>query len=66
MGARTRVIPDGCDIPGDLDGDGDVDPVDLAILLGAWGSCPTQCPANLNGDGTIDAADLAILLGNWS
>lgn len=54
-------------VPGDLDGDGDVDAADLAILLGSWGPCPQQtgCPADLNGDGVVNAADLAIALGNW-
>ena len=28
----------GC--PADLNGDGEVGPVDLAALLGAWGPCP--------------------------
>ncbi|MCA9291456.1 MAG: S8 family serine peptidase [Phycisphaerales bacterium] len=50
--------------PGDLDGDGDVDPADLAALLSAWGACP-GCPADLDGDGTVGPADLAVLLGNW-
>ena len=49
---------------GDLDGDGDVGPFDLAFLLGSWGPCPA-CPADLNGDGVVGAFDLALLLGNW-
>ena len=50
-------------IVGDLDGDGDVDAADLALLLGAWGSSDPS--ADLDGDGSVGAADLAILLGNW-
>lgn len=50
-------------LAGDLDGDGDVDAADLAILLGAWGSGGAS---DLNCDGTTDAADLAILLGGWT
>ena len=52
---------------GDIDGDGDVDPFDLALLLGSWGPCPDpdDCPADLDGDGNVGAADLAMLLGNW-
>ncbi len=51
------------DLLGDLDGDGDVDAADLAILLGAWGQPGV---ADLNCDGTTDALDLAILLGAWT
>jgi hypothetical protein len=53
--------------PADLDGDGDVDAADLAILLGAWGTCPDplDCPADLDGDGSVSASDLAMLLGSW-
>jgi hypothetical protein len=50
--------------PADLSGDGDVDPEDLALLLGAWGPNPGN-PADLDGDDQVGPADLAILLGNW-
>ncbi len=49
----------------DLDGDGDVNAFDLAILLGSWGPVPTPDPPDFDGDGDVDAFDLAILLGNW-
>lgn len=49
---------------GDINGDGTVGNIDLAILLGAWGSIGG--PADLNGDGVVDNIDLAILLGAWS
>ena len=49
---------------GDLDGDGQTGPADLAQLLGNWGPCPL-CPADLDGDGTVGATDLAFLLGGW-
>lgn len=48
---------------GDLDGSGDVNAGDLAILLGAWGS--TGGPADLNNNGLVGAEDLALLLGAW-
>lgn len=54
-------------IPGDLNGDGSVDGLDLLILLSAWGVCddPDDCPADLNDDGVVDGLDLLILLSNW-
>ncbi len=59
--------------PGDLDCDGDVDPFDLALLLGNWGPCPDACTpgdpptclADFDHDCDVDAFDLAFLLGNW-
>jgi hypothetical protein len=51
---------------GDIDLDGDVDGVDLAILLGTWGPCVGACcTADLNDNGIVNGIDLAILLGNW-
>lgn len=52
-------------VPGDLNGDGVIDGLDLALLLGSWGVCG-GCPTDLNGDGVVDGVDLAILLGGWS
>ncbi len=61
-------IPDGCQVdepcPEDINGDGDVGPQDLALLLGAWNT--TDEASDLDGDGTVGAQDLAILLGAWS
>jgi hypothetical protein len=37
-------------------------PVDLAILIGAWGGSS----ADLDGDGVVGASDLGILLGAWT
>jgi len=51
-------------IPGDVDGDWDVDTADLLTLLGAWGPCP-GCPEDIDWDGDVGTADLMILLGNW-
>lgn len=49
---------------GDLDGDGAVGPMDLAILLGSWGPC-AGCPADVNDDGQVGPFDLATLLSVW-
>ena len=61
-------IPDVCEpplCPGDLITDGVVDGVDLAALLGAWGSSGGPWNADVTMDGIVDAADLAVLLGSW-
>lgn len=51
----------------DLNGDGVVSGLDLAILLGQWGLCATTaaCTADLDGSGSVNGLDLAILLGAW-
>jgi hypothetical protein len=55
-------------IPGDVDGDGDVDLTDLASLLAAYGSStgdPNYNPnADFDNDGDVDLLDLATLL-SW-
>jgi hypothetical protein len=56
----TEIIP----CPADLNGDGQVDGADLAIMLGAWGPC-VDCNADLDLSGMVDGADLAVLLGAW-
>jgi hypothetical protein len=52
---------------GDLDCDGDVDGIDLALLLGDWGRCADgrACRGDLNRDGVVNGFDLSILLANW-
>ena len=57
-------IPDECECLADLDGNGVVDPIDLATLLGGWGPNPGH-PADFDGDGIVGPIDLATLLGNW-
>ncbi|MCK4873179.1 MAG: hypothetical protein KAS72_10675 [Phycisphaerales bacterium] len=49
-------------VPGDLDGDGDVDQADLGILLAAYG---ISDGGDCDGDGDTDQADLGILLANY-
>jgi hypothetical protein len=55
---------------GDLTGDGQVGPADLAQLLAHWGQCPAKGPcigdiAPPGGDGAVGPADLAQLLAHW-
>jgi len=59
----------GVGIPGDVDGDGDVDLTDLSLLLGAFGATQGQPgynpDADLDGDGDVDLTDAAILLSHF-
>jgi hypothetical protein len=49
---------------GDLNADGAVGPIDLAMLLGAWNT--PDVLADLDRDGTVGQTDLAMLLGAWT
>lgn len=63
------TIPGEAGVPGDVDGDGDVDQADLGALLGAYGSQDGDADydpnADFDGDGDVDQADLGTLLGNF-
>lgn len=51
------------DVPGDVDGDGDVDEDDIDTIIkniNAQPENPTQFDGDLNADGVVDAADLAL------
>ena len=67
-GAWRAALSDGS-IPGDVDGDGDVDLSDLQLLLAAYGTSvgdPGYNPgADADNDGSITLADLQILLSNY-
>ncbi len=65
-------VVDAADRPpltGDLDGDGDVDLGDLALLLAGYGSCSGEpgyvAEYDLDASGCIDLSDLALILGNY-
>jgi hypothetical protein len=71
--ANANNIPDCCEqgvaclCPSDIDGNGTVDAIDLAIVIGYWGTNGgKEYPqADIDRSGDIDAADLAALLGAW-
>jgi hypothetical protein len=46
----------------DLNGDDQVDGIDLGVLLSAWG---TNGSGDLNGDGSVDGIDLGVMLSAW-
>jgi 5'-nucleotidase/UDP-sugar diphosphatase len=50
--------------PADINGDGTVNALDVAIVLGNWGL--TNRAGDANGNGIVEAEDLTIVLGNWS
>ncbi len=62
-------VPDACEAPacpGDINGSGAVDALDLAIVVGNWGACPSPpCSWDMNGDGQVTAVDIATLLSFW-
>ena len=57
--------------PWDLNGDGEVGPFDLALVLGFWGPCEepctpeATCTTDLDGDCATGPFDLALILGFW-
>ncbi len=58
----TNLIPlNAC--PWDINGDGEVDSIDLANLLGSWTS--NDPIGDLNNDGIINGFDLGLILGAW-
>jgi hypothetical protein len=43
-----------------------VNAVDLAAVLGVWGTSGGKYPrADIDGSGLVDAQDLAAVLGGW-
>jgi len=69
----SNGVPDCCEsappcIPcmGDVDGNAQVNGVDLASVLAAWGTTGKAYPGtDVNRDGTVDGSDLAQVLSDW-
>ena len=66
---NSNGIPDICEIdpcPGDINQNGTVDAVDLAMVLTSWGTSGSEYPrADVNHDGVVNGPDLGALLGGW-
>jgi hypothetical protein len=56
-------------VPGDANGDGFVDVVDLLMLVGSFGTASGDplydAACDFNNDGFVDVVDLLILVANW-
>jgi hypothetical protein len=54
-------------IPGDINGDGTVNGLDLGILASNWlqNVPPASANADINGDGTVNGLDLGIMAQYW-
>ena len=63
IGADGVLGPPSAGVVGDLDGDGSVGALDLAILLAQWGGAGS---ADFDASGAVDALDLAVVLANWT
>ncbi len=53
-------------ILGNINKDGKVDVLDLAILFTNWGASPTNANADVNKDGVVNIIDFSILMVNWT
>jgi hypothetical protein len=62
--ANVNGIPDACECPADLDGDGEVGFAEILQVIGAWGPCGS-CPEDLNGNGAVDFADILVIIASW-
>ena len=61
--AVSVTTPPATTVPGDINGDGTINILDLSILLSHYGI--NYAPADLNHDNTVNIFDLSILLGNY-
>lgn len=48
---------------GDLNGDNQVNSLDLTIVISKWGT--NDASADLNKNGKVDSGDLALIIANW-
>ena len=63
--APVIPVPKVVSKPGDINGDGAVDELDLSVIMASWGQTGTNV-ADLNDDKIVDELDLSILMANWS
>jgi hypothetical protein len=58
-------VPDVCQCPTDLNGDGATGGADISVLLGFWGLSGKSVLGDIDGNLVVDAADLSALLASW-
>ena len=61
--ANGNGIPDECECPADINGDGFVNVNDILELLSVYGS--TDENGDINDDGIVGVDDILILIGTW-
>lgn len=49
----------------DINGDGQVNGAEIALILGQWGPCAC-CAEDLDGDGQVGGSDITVILGAWT
>jgi hypothetical protein len=62
---NTTPPPPPSTFSADLNSDGKVNSVDVAMLMGAWGQ-NSKPKADINQDGNVNSVDAALLMGQWS
>lgn len=62
-GRIVKFVPSPA-FPADVNGDGTVNGLDVAIVLGNWGL--TNRAGDADGNGIVAGEDLTIVLGNWT
>jgi hypothetical protein len=55
----------GTSVPGDVDGDGQVNVNDVLLIVSSWGPCDGPCPADLDGDGEVGVNDVLLVLAYY-
>ena len=59
LGLTLTVVP-----LGDVDGNGEVNIIDLLAVIGAWGACD-DCIEDLDGDGLVSVSDVLQVIADW-